>query len=99
MAHFAELTQKNVVVSVLVVSNDVLLVDGVEREDLGIDLLESIFGHRRWKQSSYNGRMRQTYAGIGFSYREEIDAFVPPAAAGGPSEQQISEAFAEPATI
>jgi hypothetical protein len=78
MAHFAELTPGNVVVAVLVVSNDELLLDGVEQEIRGIDLLESLFGHRRWKQTSYNGRIRKRYAGIGYTYDELLDAFIPP---------------------
>lgn len=78
MAHFAELTPGNVVVAVLVVSNDELLLDGVEQEIRGIDLLESLFGHRRWKQTSYNGRIRKRYAGIGYTFDERLDAFVPP---------------------
>ncbi|MCE9546201.1 MAG: hypothetical protein K8T25_11860 [Planctomycetia bacterium] len=78
MAHFAELSEENVVVAVLVVSNDVLMVNGVEQEQLGVDLLESLLGHRRWKQTSYNGRRRRHYAGIGYQYREDTDMFVPP---------------------
>jgi len=78
MAHFAELDENNVVASVAVVSNTVLLVDGVEVESKGVDLMESITGHRRWKQTSYSGRLRCNYAGIGMTYREDIDAFVPP---------------------
>jgi hypothetical protein len=78
MAHFAELDEQNVVTSVAVVSNEVLLVDGVEVEEKGIDLMESITGHRRWVQTSYSGRFRLNYAGIGFVWREDLQGFVPP---------------------
>ena len=78
MAHFAELDESNVVTSVITVANDVLLADGVEVEAKGVDLLESITGHRRWMQTSYSGRFRGVYAGVGFTYREDIDAFIPP---------------------
>ena len=78
MAHFAELADKNVVARVIVVSNSELLVDGVESEAKGIDFLESLFGHRRWKQTSYNKSFRANFAGIGFSYDEVLDAFIAP---------------------
>jgi len=78
MAHFAELDENNVVTSVAVVANEVLLVDGVEVESNGIDLMESITGHRRWVQTSYSGKFRLNYAGIGYLWREDLQGFVPP---------------------
>ena len=50
MAHFAELDENNIVKQVIVVSNNELLVNGVETESKGIDFLESLFGHRNCKQ-------------------------------------------------
>lgn len=76
MAHFAELDESNIVTQVIVVHNNELLVDGVEIEGKGVDFLESLFGHRRWVQTSYNGNMRGRYAGIGMKYDSEIDEFV-----------------------
>lgn len=78
MAHFAELDENNFVTSVVAVANDVLLIDGVEVETRGVDLLESLTGHRRWVQTSYSGRFRGVYAGVGCHYREDLDVFVPP---------------------
>jgi hypothetical protein len=75
MAHFAELDENNIVKQVLVVHNNELLVDGVETESKGIDFLESLFGHRNWKQTSYNNNMRGQYAGIGMLYNSELDEF------------------------
>ena len=43
MAHFAELDENNKVIQVLVVSNDITTVDGVENEQLGIDFLNDLF--------------------------------------------------------
>jgi hypothetical protein len=78
MAHFAELDQNNVVLRVVVVDNkDTSDANGVEKESIGVAFLERIFGGT-WKQTSYNGNLRKNYAGIGFNYREDIDAFVPP---------------------
>lgn len=78
MAHFAELSADNIVTQVIVVANAELLVDGVESEAKGIDFLQSLYGHRNWKQTSYNGNQRYNYAGIGFTYDAARDAFIPP---------------------
>lgn len=78
MAHFAELDQNSVVTQVVVVHNDELLDNGVESEAKGINFLESLYGHRNWKQTSYNATIRRNYAGIGFSYDVERDAFIAP---------------------
>jgi hypothetical protein len=47
-------------------------------EDSGIEFLNSLYGHSSWLQTSYNGNIRKNYAGIGFTYSEELDAFIPP---------------------
>jgi hypothetical protein len=78
MAHFAKLDDNNVVLAVHVVNNDVITVDGVESEQAGIDFLTGLHGHDKWKQASYNGTIRKNYAGIGFTYDEGRDAFIPP---------------------
>ena len=31
-----------------------------------------------WIQTSYNGNIRKNYAGIGYRYDDELDAFIPP---------------------
>ena len=31
-----------------------------------------------WKQTSYNNNIRKNYAGIGFTYSQDLDAFIPP---------------------
>ena len=78
MAHFAELDANNVVLRVVVVDNkDTADAFGVEKEHIGAAHLEKILGGT-WKQTSYNGNMRKNYAGIGYTYRADIDAFVPP---------------------
>lgn len=75
MAHFTEL-DGNLVTNVIVVNNEVL--DSTNEEASGLDFLESIYGHRNFKQTSYNGNFRLNYAGIGFTYDEQRDAFIPP---------------------
>jgi hypothetical protein len=75
MAHFAKLDENNVVLEVLVVNNDVITVDGKESEQAGIDFLTELFGHSYWRQTSYNGNFRKNYAGKGYVYDLEFDAF------------------------
>lgn len=78
MAHFAQLDENNVVTQVIVVANkDTADANGVEKEYIGAAFCEKLFGGT-WKQTSYNGNFRKNYAGIGYTYNADIDAFVPP---------------------
>jgi len=79
MAHFAKLDENNIVISVHVVNNAELLDENnVEQEANGIAFLSALHNHASWKQTSYNGNMRKNFAGIGFVYDAERDAFIPP---------------------
>jgi hypothetical protein len=69
MAHFAEVNNDNVVVRILVTDNNQL--------NEGYDWLTETFGGR-WIKTSYNATIRKNFAGIGFTYNEELDAFIPP---------------------
>lgn len=71
MAYFAEIDSSNVVTRVLVVSDSE---EHRGHQFLSVDLLLG----GRWIQTSYNGRIRKNYAGIGFTYDEYRDAFIPP---------------------
>lgn len=77
MAHFAELDENNTVTRVIVVHNNELLEDGVESEAKGIAFCQSLFGGT-WVQTSYNGNIRKNYAGIGYTYDADRDAFIAP---------------------
>ena len=77
MAHFAQL-ENNIVKQVIVVSNqDILDENGQESEEKGIEFCSNLIGGN-WKQTSYNGKIRKNYAGIGYTYDEGRDAFIPP---------------------
>ena len=79
MAHFAKLGIDNVVLEVLVVNNvDCMTPQGEEREEIGVEFLQKLTGHAAWKQTSYNGKFRKRYAGYGYTYNSELDAFIPP---------------------
>jgi hypothetical protein len=72
MAHFAQLDENNVVVTVLVVGNDdIQNLPFPESEAVGQDFLATILPDvpkDRWVQTSYNNNFRVRYAGIGFQF-------------------------------
>jgi hypothetical protein len=69
LAHFAEIDENNIVTRVLVTDNDAL--------NEGYDwLVENLGG--TWVKTSYNATIRKNYAGIGFTFDEQLDAFIPP---------------------
>ena len=77
MAHFAKI-ENGIVTQVIVVGNeDTASADGTEKEYIGAAFCERLFGGD-WKQTSYNGNIRKNYAGVGFTYDESRNAFIPP---------------------
>ena len=89
MASFAKIGLNNKVIEVLSVNNEVLKdSNGVEQEVNGIDFLTKLTGWAIWKQTSYNTvggvhnnngtPLRKNHAGIGYTYDETRDAFIPP---------------------
>jgi hypothetical protein len=69
MAHFAEIDENNIVLRVLVTDNDY--------PNEGYDwLVENFSG--TWVQTSYNATIRKTFAGVGFTYDSDRDAFIAP---------------------
>lgn len=78
MAHFAQLDDQNTVLQVIVIHNNELLDNGVEFEAKGIAFCQTLFPGTSWKQTSYNANIRKNYAGVGFTYDAQRDAFIPP---------------------
>lgn len=79
MANFAELDSDNRVLRVVSIGDsDLLDSNGVENEEIGIAFCNDVLGTSNWKQTSYTGRIRRLYAGIGSIYRDSYDAFTPP---------------------
>jgi hypothetical protein len=78
MAHFAKLDENNIVLDVIVVSNDVINdLPFPESEPIGIAFLtEWSGGYTTWKQTSYNSSFRKNYATIGGKYDPSLDAFI-----------------------
>jgi hypothetical protein len=78
MAHFAELDDNNIVLRVIVVSDDDCDNKPFPESCLiGSALLNKFFGGR-WKQCSYNNNFRKRFAGIGGRYILEKDKFISP---------------------
>ena len=72
MAHFAELDENDVVVRVLVVPDN--------QEHRGHEFLSGDLGlGGTWTQTSYNGKIRKNFAGIGMTFDRKRDAFIAPA--------------------
>jgi len=79
MAHYAQLDENNIVLQVIVVHNNDCMLNGVEDEERGELFCRSLYGiDTRWKQTSYNAKIRKNYAGVGYAYDESKDAFIPP---------------------
>lgn len=73
MAHYAFLDENNIVTEVIVGKDETELIEGLDPE--------TWYGNFRGqlcKRTSYNGSIRKNYAGIGYSYWSDLDAFVPP---------------------
>jgi hypothetical protein len=88
MASFAKIGLNSKVIEVLSVNNEVLKdSNGIEQEVNGIDFLTKLTGWAIWKQTSYNTHgglhdnngtpFRKNFAGIGYTYDENRDAFIP----------------------
>ena len=89
MAHFAKIGLNSKVIEVISVADDVLKdSEGNETESLGIDHLRLQTGWAIWVQTSYNTienthalggtPFRKNYAGIGYTWDEDRNAFIPP---------------------
>ena len=78
MAHFARIDD-GIVREVIVINNDDCGGgDFPESEPIGQAFIASIGLTGEWRQTSYNGNLRGTYAGQGFTYDSDLDEFVPP---------------------
>lgn len=74
MAHYAFLDENNVVTEVIPGRHEDEVVDGISD-------WEAYYGELRGQRcvrTSFNGNIRKNYAGIGFTYDEDRDAFIAP---------------------
>jgi hypothetical protein len=86
MSHWAELDSNNKVVRVLVGDNN------DPAGDEGYQwLIDNLGG--TWVKTSYNAKIRYNFAGIGFTYNEVEDAFIPPKPECGHDELWLNSLF------
>jgi hypothetical protein len=78
MKYFAKIGLNNKVMQVVCVNDQVLLdANNLSDENLGIEFLEQLTGWSIWKQSFPDKTKRKNHAGIGYTYDEDRDAFIP----------------------
>ena len=80
MAHFAELDSNNVVLRVIVVSNEDVDANGGDQSTGAEDFVPTIVPHSEngvaWKQTSYNSNFRKQYAGPGYTFDSSKNKFI-----------------------
>ena len=86
MSHFAEIDKDNKVIRVLVGDNN------DPNGDEGYQwLLDNLGG--TWIKTSYNGNIRYNYAGLGYTYDANVDAFIAPRPECGHKELFLNDHF------
>ena len=73
MAHYAFLDDSNIVTEVIVGIDETETIDGLTPEEWYAD-----YRGQRCVRTSYNGKIRYNYAGIGYTYDPIDDAFIAP---------------------
>ena len=73
MAHYAFLDSNNIVTEVITGIDETELIEGLHPE-----VWYGNFRGKSCKRTSYNGRVRYNYAGIGYTYDAVADAFIAP---------------------
>jgi len=88
MAHYAFLDDKSIVVEVITGKNETELIDGLDPE--------TWYGNYRGqvcKRTSYNNNIRYNYAGIGYTYDADADAFIAPRPTCGHKELFLNDLY------
>ena len=86
MAHYAYIDENNIVVDVTVGKDETELIDGLDTETYYAQGTPYTV-----KRTSYNGKIRYNYAGIGFTYDPIDDAFIPPMPQCGHEELLLND--------
>jgi hypothetical protein len=88
MAHYAFLDDNSIVTEVIVGKDENELIEGLDPE--------TWYGNYRGQKcvrTSYNGKIRFNYAGLGFKYEAEADAFIAPRPECGHKELFLNDKF------
>jgi hypothetical protein len=82
MAHFAELSQANIVLRVVVIDNNDVIANGGDQSATAEKAVEQIVPFSKWGvkwvQTSYNNNFRKQYAGIGYTFDSVKNKFIAP---------------------
>lgn len=73
MAHYAFLDENNIVTEVIVGLDETELIEGKDPETWYGE-----FRNQKCIRTSYNAKIRNKFAGIGDTYREDLDMFISP---------------------
>jgi hypothetical protein len=88
MAHYAFLDQNNIVTEVIVGIDETELIEGLDPETW-----YGNFRDQTCVRTSYNGKIRYNYAGIGFTYDDLADAFIAPKPECAHTELELNEQY------
>lgn len=101
MAHFAVVNKNTSKVIRVDVVDNVKLVDteSVEQESNGVNHLLNVYkllnefniSEIDFIQTSYNSNFRKNFAGIGYTWRPDLDGFVPPKPEENPIDQETGQ--------
>lgn len=88
MAHYAFLDDNSIVTEVIAGIDETKLIEGLDPE--------TWYGNFRGqvcKRTSYNGKICYNYAGIGYTYDSDADAFIAPRPTCGHTELFLNDNF------
>lgn len=88
MAHYAFLDENNIVTEVITGKDETELIDGLDPETW-----YSNFRGQKCIRTSYNSKIRYNYAGIGYTYDVEADAFIAPRPECGHKELFLNDLY------
>ena len=88
MAHYAFLNDKNIVTEVIVGKEETELIEGLDPETW-----YGNFRNQKCVRTSYNSKIRYNYAGIGYTYDLDADAFIAPRPECGHKELFLNDNF------
>ena len=88
MAHYAFLDDNSIVTEVIVGKDETELIEGLDPE-----VWYGNFRGQKCVRTSYNGKIRYNYAGIGYTYDQDADAFIAPRPECGHKELFLNDKF------
>ena len=88
MAHYAFLDDNSIVTEVITGIDETELIEGLEPE-----IWYGNFRGQKCVRTSYNSNIRYNFAGIGYTYNVEADAFVAPRPECGHKELFLNDLF------